>query len=479
MSDESKPPDMDRLVLVCDDEPHIREPVAIYLRQNGFEVDTAVDGKDGLTKFEKKDYFLVITDINMPGMTGLELLAGIKRLRPTTDVVMITGNVDLDYAIQAIKEGAYDYFRKPFDFEDVLLTVSRVVEKRRLVRMAAEGERLRGEQDASEKNAIEAVMALVQAVYSKDSYTRGHMERVGLYADVVAAKIGLGPKQRRIIERAGVLHDIGKIGTPDVILNKTGKLTQEEFLVIQLHPNVGAQIVRPITVLGEVAPLVRQHHEKWNGTGYPDRLAGEQITIEARILAIADVFDALHSDRAYRPGLPIEKTVQIIKEGRASHFDPDVVDALISCLNDGTLLAFIKDARGSGQVSAQDKVKAMADEAQKLLMGATHAGGTPPAEAKPITGPVAVGGKPITGPVAPGGKPITGPVSVAPARPITGPVSVAPAKPITGPVAPGGKPITGPVLVEEKSDDSIPSAPVAAAAEEEANLDKTVDLPPR
>jgi putative nucleotidyltransferase with HDIG domain len=365
-------PETERRVLVCDDEPHIREPVAIFLRQNGFEADTAVDGRDGLAKFQKKDYFLVITDINMPGMTGLELLAECKKLRKDVDVVMITGNVDLDYAINAIKKGAYDYFRKPFDFEDVLLTVSRVVEKRRLERLAAEGERLRGERDASEKNAIEAVMALVQAVYSKDSYTRGHMERVGLYANCIAMKMGLEPWRQKIIERAGILHDIGKIGTPDLILNKAGKLTQEEFLVIQLHPNVGAQIVRPITVLGEVAPLVRQHHEKWDGSGYPDRLSREQITVEARILAISDVFDALHSDRAYRPGLPIEKTVQIIRDGRGSHFDPEVVDCFSSCLNDGSLLASVSgDARGGGQVSAQDKVRSMAQEAEKLLMKAT------------------------------------------------------------------------------------------------------------
>ncbi len=419
----------EKRILVCDDEPHIREPVAIYLRQNGFEVTTAVDGRDGLNKFQKDDFFLVITDINMPQMTGLDLLAEVRKVRPTTDVVMITGNVDLDYAIQAIKNGAYDYFRKPFDFEDVMLTVSRVVEKRRLQRAAAEAERLRGERSASERNAIEAVMALVQAVYSKDSYTRGHMERVGLYADVIAATMGLEAKRRKIIERAGILHDIGKIGTPDVILNKTGKLTQEEFLVIQLHPNVGAQIVRPISVLGEVAPLVRQHHEKWNGTGYPDRLAGEKITVEARILAIADVFDALHSDRAYRPGLPIEKTIQIIKEGRGSHFDPEVVDCFESCLNDGTLLGSIKDARGAGQVSAQDKVKAMAEEAQKMMMGATSQA----REAAPAPAP-----------------------EPAPA------VAVA--------------------VVEEKDED-IPAAPPAAApaasSPEEENLDKTLDLPPK
>ncbi|MCK6481691.1 MAG: response regulator [Planctomycetes bacterium] len=421
----------EKRILVCDDEPHIREPVAIYLRQNGFEVTTAVDGRDGLNKFQKDDFFLVITDINMPQMTGLDLLAEVRKVRPTTDVVMITGNVDLDYAIQAIKNGAYDYFRKPFDFEDVMLTVSRVVEKRRLQRAAAEAERLRGERSASERNAIEAVMALVQAVYSKDSYTRGHMERVGLYADVIAATMGLEAKRRKIIERAGILHDIGKIGTPDVILNKTGKLTQEEFLVIQLHPNVGAQIVRPISVLGEVAPLVRQHHEKWNGTGYPDRLAGEKITVEARILAIADVFDALHSDRAYRPGLPIEKTIQIIKEGRGSHFDPEVVDCFESCLNDGTLLGSIKDARGAGQVSAQDKVKAMAEEAQQMMMGATSQA----REAAPAPAP-----------------------------------------------APEPAPAVAVAVVEEKDED-IPAAPPAAApaasSPEEENLDKTLDLPPK
>jgi putative two-component system response regulator len=417
----------DRRVLVCDDEPHIREPVAIFLRQNGYEVDTAVDGRDGINKFQKKDYFLVITDINMPGLTGIELLAEVKKLRPDVDVVMITGNVDLDYAIGAIKQGAYDYFRKPFDFEDVLLTVTRVVEKRRLQRAANEAERLKGEQAASERNALEAVMALVQAVYSKDSYTRGHMERVGRYADVVAGVMGLESDRRKRIERAGILHDIGKIGTPDVILNKTGKLTQEEFLVIQLHPSVGSQIVMPITVLKDVAPLVKQHHEKWNGTGYPDRLTGEAITVEARVLAIADVFDALHSDRAYRPGLPVEKTMQIIREGSGSHFDPDVVRCLTSCLNDGSLLAAVKDARGSGQLAAGDKVRAMADEAAKML--ATNGAAAPPAPPRP---------EPI--------------VVNTPAPP-------------------------PPVAVAEEE---IPAAPVAKPEpEEEPPLDKTMDLPPR
>lgn len=455
-------PDMERLILVCDDEPHIREPVAIFLRQNGFEVDTAIDGRDGLAKFGKKDYFLIITDINMPGMTGIELLEEAKALRPEVDVVMITGNVDLDYAINAIKRGAYDYFRKPFDFEDVLLTVSRVVEKRRLTRAAAEGERLRGERDASERNAIEAVMALVQAVYSKDSYTRGHMERVGLYANTVAAKMGLEESRRKIIERAGILHDIGKIGTPDVILNKAGKLTQEEFLVIQLHPNVGAQIVTPITVLGSVAPLVRQHHEKWNGTGYPDRISGEAISIEARVLAIADVFDALHSDRAYRPGLPIEKTVQIIKDGSGSHFDPEVVNCLISCLNDGSLMASIRDARGAGQVSAQEKVRAMAEEAQRMM---TKNGST--------NGAAAVSEKPPPAPA----------VEVsAPAAPPPPPAAPAPAA-------------EEPALVAEEDDDSIPTAPASTAIEKESDtadipvipalpaddedgLGKTMDIPP-
>jgi putative nucleotidyltransferase with HDIG domain len=439
-------PEVERHVLVCDDEPHIREPVAIFLRQNGFEVTTAADGRDGLEKFQKGDYFLVITDINMPGMTGIELLAEVKRVRPSADVVMITGNVDLDYAIQAIKKGAYDYFRKPFDFEDVLLTVSRVVEKRRLQREAAEAERLRGERSAAERNAIESVMALVQAVYSKDSYTRGHMERVGLYAHVIAETMGLEAPRRKVIERAGVLHDIGKIGTPDLILNKAGKLTQEEFLVIQLHPSVGAQIVRPITVLGEVGPLVRQHHEKWNGTGYPDRLSGEQIAVESRILAIADVFDALHSDRAYRPGLPLEKTVQIVKDGRGTHFDPEVVDCFISCLNDGSLLAAAKDSRGAGQVSAQDKVRTMAEEAQKILQGATSEAREEERKKERKTAEIVL--PPDAAALAAAGK-LADPPAAAPA-PLPAPAAAAPPPP-PGPPAGG-------------DDDA---------------MEKTMDLPPR
>ncbi len=429
----------ERLILVADDEPHIREPVAIFLRQNGYEVDTAVDGKDAADKFGKRDYFLVVTDINMPRMSGLDLLGEVKRTRPSVDVVMITGNVELDTAIGAIKRGAYDYFRKPFDFEEVLLTVNRVVEKRRLQRAAAEVQHLRGERAAAERNAIEAVMALVQAVYSKDSYTRGHMERVGRYADVIGEKVGLETARRRVVERAGILHDIGKIGTPDVILNKTGKLTSEEFLVIQLHPAVGAQIVLPITVLSEVAPMVRQHHEKWNGTGYPERLSGKGITLEARILAVADVFDALHSDRAYRPGLPIEKTLQIIRDGSGVHFDPEVVRCFISCLNDGTLMAAVADARGAGQVGAEDKVRSMAREAEMLLRRAMSSEGPAPGAA----------------PGAPAGKP-------GEEAPVATP-------------SPGGE--KEPVTAELPPPGSAPAPPFPAPPSEEPSMDRTIDLP--
>ncbi|MCG3134629.1 MAG: putative cyclic di-GMP phosphodiesterase [Planctomycetes bacterium] len=322
---------IDKDILVVDDEPSIRDMIALFLRRLGFVVDCAKDGKDALEQFAAKRYFLVITDVGMPGISGMDLLSEIKALATDgdpapTDVIIVTGKSAEAVAVEALRRGAYDYFRKPFSFDAMRFTVQRLLERRRLRRQAHQVHTLQVRIDAEKSHAQQAVAALVEAVYAKDSYTRGHMERVGRIAAVLGKHMGRGDEEVEILYRAGTLHDIGKIGTPDLVLNKPASLTESEWETIRLHPVVGANILAPIRALEPVCSPVRCHHERWDGSGYPSKMAGKDIPESARILAVADVCDALHSDRAYRAGLPVETVRAIIHEGRGKLFDPEVCD---------------------------------------------------------------------------------------------------------------------------------------------------------
>lgn len=323
--------EIDRDILVVDDEPSIRDMVALFLRRLGFTVDTAQDGKQALEKLGLKKFFLVITDVGMPGISGMDLLSEIKALAADgdpapTDVIIVTGKSAETVAVEALRRGAYDYFRKPFGFDAMRFTVQRLLERRRLRRQAHQVHTLEVRLDAEKDHAQQAVAALVEAVYAKDRYTRGHMERVGRIAAVLGKAMKRSEPEVEVLYRAGTLHDIGKIGTPDLVLNKPGALTDSEWETVRLHPIVGANILAPIRVLDPVCTPVRCHHERWDATGYPAKLGQGDIPELARILAVADVCDALHSDRAYRAGLPIPTVRSIIHEGRGRLFDPEVCD---------------------------------------------------------------------------------------------------------------------------------------------------------
>lgn len=329
---------IDRRVLVVDDESGIRDMIALFLRRKGFEVQTAADGASALEHLRAGEYFLVITDVNMPGLSGLELLSEVKQLElgeitngitysTDTDVIIVTGRSRENVAVEALRRGAYDYFRKPFSFDEMEFTLRRLLERRRLRREALEAQRLAVRLESEQEHAQQSVRALVEAVYAKDPYTRGHMDRVGRLAARIGTYLELPPDQVEILRRSGTLHDIGKIGTPDAILNKPGRLDATEWEVIRMHPDVGADILAPIQALEPVCTPVRCHHERWDGSGYPDKLGRCDIPHLARILSLADVCDALHSDRAYRAGLPEATVREIIRSGRDRLYDPDVVDA--------------------------------------------------------------------------------------------------------------------------------------------------------
>ncbi len=316
-------------ILLIEDEPRLRHNLQVLLESEGYRVTTAQNGAEGITKAEEEPYDLVITDIVMPEMNGFQVMDHLKTHLPDTVVLAITGYVSTESAVQALRRGAYDYFRKPFSFDAMTFTVKRLLERRKLKRQAHEVHTLSVRLASEKEHADQAIMALVEAVYAKDNYTRGHMERVGRNAARLGRHMGADEAETELLYRSGTLHDIGKIGTPDHVLNKPGALTETEWEGIRLHPVVGANILSPIRALSNVCEPVRCHHERWDASGYPAKLGNRDIPRSARILAVADVIDALHSDRAYRAGLPRDTVREIVCAGRDKLFDPEVVDAFV------------------------------------------------------------------------------------------------------------------------------------------------------
>lgn len=314
-------------ILVVDDEPQIREFLAKLLERERAVVFTAASWEEALEVFLKEQIGVVITDIGLPGRGGLDLLHDLRTLDPDAVVIMITGNPEAEPAIRAVREGAYDYLRKPFDAGGVLAAVGRAVESRRLL---AERRRHHEELKIEVRKAtdrvrslfIESVNALNNALEAKDAYTQGHSMRVARYTDIIVAPLGLSEDIREQLRLAAQLHDIGKIGVPDGVLLKNARLTPEEADVVRTHPGLGAKILEPLSDLAEVRRAVLHHHERWDGRGYPDGLAGEEIPLGARALFIADAFDAMTTDRTYSKARSIEKAAREIERCAGTQFDP-------------------------------------------------------------------------------------------------------------------------------------------------------------
>lgn len=306
-------------VLIAEDEEISRKHLVSTLLDEGYEVSGSGDGMEALRMMQNQRFDVLIADIRMPGMSGLELLAEVRKRFTETEVIIVTGFATVDGAVKAIKDGAYDYIIKPFRIATIQHTVEKALNHRALI---LENLRL-------QENSLNVLRTMVNVLEQRDSYTAGHSRRVTEIAMTIAARLELSGEDCKTLRLAGMIHDVGKIGIEDTILRKPGRLTAEEFAMIRTHPERGVQIIEPLDFLKGALPIVRHHHECYDGSGYPAGLGGEAIPLGARIVAIADTYDAITSSRAYRRARGQEAALAEITRCSGTQFDPELASLFL------------------------------------------------------------------------------------------------------------------------------------------------------
>jgi putative two-component system response regulator len=322
-------------ILIVDDEQDVCALLIHYIDGLGYECFETGNSKEALTQVQNNQMDLIITDLSMPGMDGIELLREIKRCDDNLPVVMITGNNDPISIIDAMKTGADDYILKPFTLQEISRGISGSL-KRSAIRKQIQAfqnnlERMLLERTSQVQHLfLSIVQSLIVALEQKDAYTNGHSQRVAWLSVSLAEAAGITRRDIDILHVAAVFHDLGKIGIHESILTKTSPLTKEEYSHIKTHCDLGVRILAPLQEFKEILPLVRHHHERYDGRGYPMNLRREEIPFGARILSIADAFDAMISGRSYRSSLSIDKAISRLRRASGSQFDPDLVRRFIS-----------------------------------------------------------------------------------------------------------------------------------------------------
>ena len=347
----------DAKILVIDDDRVVRDTIAGYLVDSGFTVVSAENGEEGLALFFRERPDLVLVDIRMPVVSGLEVLATLRERSAQTPVVVVSGTGAVPDVVEALRLGAWDYVTKPIPdlrilehavrkalerasllsdkeryrehLEEEIAERTKELEKELLQRKAAE-DRASESLHKLERVLEETVGTLTAVVEVKDPYTGGHQRRVVELAVAIAEEMGLAPARIKGLRVAGLLHDIGKIHVPAEILANPGRLSEPEINLLRTHPGVGFELLKGISFEWPVAEIVLQHHERMNGSGYPRGLSGEQILLEARVLGVADVVEALSSHRPYRPALGLDFALNAVFTQRGEEYDARVVDVCLS-----------------------------------------------------------------------------------------------------------------------------------------------------
>jgi cyclic di-GMP phosphodiesterase len=340
-------------LLIVDDEEALRRWEERVVRDQGYSCDGAGDAAAVREQLRQSSYQLALLDVNIPGESGMELLSHIRRAHPEVAVLMVTGEDSTELAMKAIEQGAYGYLIKPVAAGELLINVANALHRRRaelqtqrlMQRLQTTVDERSGELEEALQDLelsetkvwvsqAETIFRLARIVEFRDEETGQHLHRMSSYCEILARRTGFTAQHCELIRLASQLHDVGKVAVPDSILLKRGKLTGEEFEVIKSHAETGFQMLSgsssEVVQLG--ALIARTHHERWDGKGYPRGLAGEDIPPEGRIAAVADVFDALTSDRVYRSALPVGSAIELMYEERGAHFDPELFDAFVQSL---------------------------------------------------------------------------------------------------------------------------------------------------
>ena len=322
-------------VIVVDDDMTNLKMAGHILSKKNMRV-TALKSGAALLEYVKDNHpDLILLDIKMPGMDGFETMERLKaQMVPGEEipVIFLTADENFETEMQGLSLGAMDFIKKPFNPEVLALRVRHTIELVRLQRNLMDEVDRKTQENAS--LSLHVVQTLAEAIDAKDTYTNGHSGRVAQYARLIAGRYGYPSGRQDEIYMIGLLHDAGKIGVPDAVISKPGKLTEEEFSQIKSHPVMGERILKQIKEMPQLAVGARWHHERYDGSGYPDGLSGAEIPEEARIVAVADAYDAMTSRRSYRDILSQEKVVSELQEGRGSQFDPEFADVMLEMIRE-------------------------------------------------------------------------------------------------------------------------------------------------
>jgi putative two-component system response regulator len=305
-------------ILIADDEPIARMLLRRILEPAGYEVTEVDTGREALDSTRAHPPDLLILDISMPDIDGVEICRAVKN-DPTmrlTPIIHVTGSTVREERLRALEAGSDEFVGKPFDIEELLIRVRSLLRTKRLTDHLVSSEAV--------------VVALARTVEARDNYTEKHLRRVADRAVEVARRLGMSEREIEGVRMGGLLHDLGKIAVPDRVLHKPGPLDRQEFALVKKHPESGAEIVRPLRSFEAPEPVVLHHHEHFDGTGYPYGLRGDEIPLSARVVAVADSFDAMTTSRPYRKALPVEVAFQRLQDGREEQWDPDAVDAFLA-----------------------------------------------------------------------------------------------------------------------------------------------------
>ena len=345
-------------VLVVDDEEPIRNALRKYLKQQQFEVYAAGSADEALQQLRMHKVALMLSDIRMPGTSGVDLVPQALEIEPDLAILMLTAVNDATSAALCMQRGAMDYLTKPIELADLGRAVQRAIKRREMQlesrhlnqwlkeEVTTRTAELARQQHRMERISTATLEALVNALEAKDPYLRGHSARVADLSANVAMEMALPEEEVERVRMAGRLHDLGKIGTRDAVVNKEGPLTAEEFEHVKQHVIIGAQILAPLVHLGDIVQMVKSHHERFDGTGYPDGLRGEEIPQGGRVIAAAEVYDALTTSRPYQEKMTPEQAVERMADLSGTVLDPRVYEALVRIVARRQTLVFLDEDVG-------------------------------------------------------------------------------------------------------------------------------------